>query len=188
MKKRTQKYILSFVFMILLMLSGCGFSFVPRDIDSPGGAERQEIISFEEVQPMFEAHKEDIELLYSTFEKKYAYINIGFNRNLQMYTGGFMLLDASYVSFENVEPEAVCEYMDDREAADAAARVLSEMDGLDMSYVKAEEDLGREATFIITLYPGIVSIEHGTTASGYEDLWKELGDEWFYAVWRNPDG
>lgn len=137
---------------------------------------------------MFESHKEDLELLYSAFEKRFKHINISFNSNAQTFAGGLMLLDDSYVSFERTGKEEMSEYIDDQEAVDAAARVLSELGGMVMSYVEADEDLGREATFTVTLYPGIVSIELGTTVTGYEDLWQELGDGWHYSVWRCPDG
>lgn len=188
-------------------VSGCGVNLLqhpdpaPQESISPQGTIsgqdpqgsivehiEQEIIPFEEVQPMFEAHKEDLELLYSAFEKRFKHINISFNSNAQTFAGGLMLLDDSYVSFEKTGKEEMSEYIDDQEAVDAAARVLSELGGMIMSYVEADEDLGREATFTVTLYPGIVSIELGTTVTGYEDLWQELGDGWHYSVWRCPDG
>ncbi len=153
-----------------------------------GASEQQEIIPFEDVRLMFDTHKEDLDLLYRTFEENYACINIGLDADAERYRVGLMPLDASYVSLEHVEPERMREYIEGPEAADAAVRVLSEMDGMNISYVQADEAAGREATFGVTLYPGVVSIERGTTVSGYEDLWQELGDGWFYAVWRSPDG
>ncbi len=149
--------------------------------------DEESVIPFEDVKDMFDAHKEELDLLYSAFAEQFECVNLHYGRESKEYWGGLMHLDGSYEDFETTDPDKLGDYIPE-EAAAAVAGVMPDVDAMDMSYLKADGEAGKEAVFRVTLYPGVVSMETGATPSPYDDLWQELGDGWIYSVWQCPDG